>query len=74
MNDLYGTSVHTFAAVYALIVVDRSVEVLDFDSAVRTFFLAHFTAYTAVFASEFGSLSVVARRAEDVDMLALWLD
>lgn len=74
VNDLHRTGRSTFAAAGTFFVVDRSVEVLDFDCTVRTFLLAHFTADTAAFAGSFCILAVVAGRAENISSLALRLD
>ena len=74
MNDLYRTGVHALAAVFAFIIVDRSVEILDLYGSGRTFLLAHLAADTAVLASELGRFAVISGRAENVDVLALGLD
>ena len=59
VNDLHRTGRSTFAAAGTFFVVDRSVEVLDFDCAVRTFLLAYFTTDTAVLAGKLCCLTVI---------------
>ena len=74
MYHFHRTGIHTLAAAGTLIVVNRGVEVLDLYRAGRALLLAYLTADTAVLAVLLRNLSVVGRRAQNVDMLRLGLD
>ena len=59
MNDLNGTGSHALSAVCTQLVIDRGMEVLDLDRAVRTLLFAYLTADAAVFAVQLCSFSVI---------------
>lgn len=69
MNNFNRTSLHTNSAVRTLIIVYRSVEILNRNCSGRTFLLTDLTTDTAIFTAQLCLFSVGSRRTENVDML-----
>ena len=66
MDNLCRTGFHAYSAIGTKGIIDRSMEIIDYDRFIRTFLLAYLTAYAAVFAYKLCRFSVISGRTHNI--------